>query len=358
MNFLEELHMAKKYGFGIVGAGMIGAYHAEAVRQLPNAELKAVCDTAPGAAEKFGEKCGCRGYGSLDEFLSRDDIDVITVATPSGTHAEIAIAAAKHGKHCIAEKPLDITLERIDAVIEAHEKAGTKLGGIFNYRYMPTAKLFKQAVEQGRFGKLTFGLAYGPWWRDQAYYDKGGWRGTWQIDGGGALMNQGIHTIDLLQWLMGPVKRVTAFCKCLAHERIEVEDTATATVEFENGALGTVACTTSMWPGHFRMVEVSGTNGTAAMADQEFFFWQFRDESPVDQEIREKYLKFPAVSVGASNPSAGLTADGHRENFADFLKAVDEGRRPPIDGIEARKAVQIILAIYESARTGRTVELK
>jgi predicted dehydrogenase len=337
---------------------MIGAYHAEAIKLLPNAELTAVCDRTAETAQTFSEKWGCRGYTDLEKFLSSPDIDVITVGTPSGTHADIAIAAARHGKHCIAEKPLDITLEKIDAAIAAHEKAGTTLGSVFNYRYMPTAKIFKQAVEEGRFGKLTFGLAYGPWWRDQAYYDKGGWRGKWSIDGGGAIMNQGIHTVDLLQWLMGPVKRVTAMITCLAHERIEVEDTGAATLEFANGALGTIACTTSMWPGHFRIVEVSGTNGTAAMADSEFFFWQFREETPADDETRRKYLKFPAVSVGASNPSAGLTADGHRDNFADFLKAVDESRRPAIDGYEARKAVQTILAIYESARTGRPVELK
>lgn len=350
--------MAKQYRFGIIGAGMIGAYHAEAVGQLPNARLVAFCDNVGEMATKYGERFKCAGTSDLEAFLSRDDIDVVTVATPSGTHADLAMAAARHGKHCIVEKPLDITLEKIDAAIAAHEKAGTKLGGIFNFRYLPTAKLFKKAVEEGRFGKLTYGLAYGPWWRDQAYYDKGGWRGKWAIDGGGAIMNQGIHTVDQLQWLMGPVKRVTAMITCLAHERIEVEDTGAATLEFENGALGTIACTTSMWPGHFRIVEVSGTNGTVAMADQEFFFWQFREERPEDARIREKHLKFPAVSVGASNPSAGLTADGHRENFADFLKALDEGRRPPINGYEARKAVQTILAIYESARTGRPVELK
>jgi predicted dehydrogenase len=250
-----------------------------------------------------------------------------------------------------------VTLPKIDAAIAAHERAGTRLGGVFNVRFMETARLFKQAVEQGRFGKLTFGMAYGPWWRDQAYYDKGGWRGTWALDGGGALMNQGIHTIDLLQWLMGPVRRVTAMTRCIAHERIEVEDTGVAAIEFECGALGTIACTTSMWPGHFRIVEVSGDAGTVAMADQEFFFWQFRDERPEDADVRRRFLKFPAVSVGASNPSAGMTADGHRDNFADFLQALDEGRRPAIDGREARKAVQIILAIYESARTGRPVDL-
>ncbi len=349
--------MAKTYGFGIVGAGMIGSYHADAIKQLPNARLVAVCDHMSGLAQKFGEKCACSGICNMEEFMSHPEIDVVTVATPSGIHADVAISAAQHGKHCIVEKPLDVTLERIDAAITAHEKAGTRLGGIFNFRYTKTARLFKDAIEKGRFGKLTFGMAYGPWWRDQAYYDKGGWRGTWQMDGGGALMNQGIHTIDLLQWLMGPVKRVTAMTRCIAHERIEVEDTGAAAIEFQNGALGTIACTTSMWPGHFRMVEIAGTDGTAAMADQNFYFWQFREDRPEDEEIRKKYLEFPAVSIGAANPSAGMTADNHRENFADFLRALDEGRRPRIDGAEARKSVQIILAIYESARTGKPVDL-
>jgi UDP-N-acetyl-2-amino-2-deoxyglucuronate dehydrogenase len=350
--------MGKTYGFGIVGAGMIGEYHAEAIKQLPNAELIAACDHMSGLAERFGERCGCSGICSLDDFMARDDIDVVTVATPSGIHADIAIAAAEAGKHCIVEKPIDITLARIDAAIAAHEEAGTKLGGIFNNRFNETSRLLKKAVDDGRFGRLTYGLAYGPWWRDQAYYDKGGWRGTWNMDGGGALMNQGIHTIDLLQWLMGPVKRVTAMCKTLAHERIEVEDTGVATLEFANGALGTIACTTSMWPGHFRIVEIAGTNGTVAMADQSFFFWQFRNETAEDERVRKEYLEFPAVSVGASNPSAGLTADNHRENFREFLAALDEGRDPVIDGKEARKAVQIILAIYESAKNGgKVIEL-
>jgi len=349
--------MAKQYGFGIIGAGMIGHFHAEAIKQLPNARLVAVCDERAEAARTLADKYGCEAEGDLERFLSRDDIDVVTIGTPSGTHADLAIAAARHGKHCIVEKPLDVTLEKIDAAIEAHEKAGTRLGGIFNVRFMPTARLFKKAVDEGRFGKLTFGMAYGPWWRDQEYYDKGGWRGTWKLDGGGALMNQGIHTIDLLQWLMGPVKRVKAITATIAHERIEVEDTGVAALEFANGALGTIACTTSMWPGHFRIVEVSGTDGTVAMADQNFFFWQFRKGRPDDEKVREQYLEFPAVSMGASNPSAGMTADGHRDNFASFLKALDENRQPEIDGVEARKAVEIILAVYESARTGKTVEL-
>jgi UDP-N-acetyl-2-amino-2-deoxyglucuronate dehydrogenase len=349
--------MGKMYGFGVVGAGMIGHYHAEAIKGLPNARLAAVCDQVPAAAEKLASQCGCEAESSVEKLLCRDDVEVVTVATPSGLHGEVAIAAARHGKHCIVEKPIEITLPKIDAVLEAHDKAGTTVGGIFNMRYEATARLFKKAVEAGRFGRLTFGMAYGPWWREQSYYDNGGWRGTWALDGGGALMNQGIHTIDMLQWLMGPVKAVTAFTRTLAHERIEVEDTGAAAIEFANGAVGTIACTTSMWPGHFRIVEIAGDRGTVAMADNKFFFWQFADETPEDAEIREKYLKFPGVSVGAANPSAGMTAEAHRANFADFLAAVDEKKAPPISGREARRAVEIILAVYESSRTGKAVSL-
>ncbi len=349
--------MAKKYGFGVIGAGMIGGMHAEAIKGLPNAQLVAVCDNVADAAEAFGKRFGCRAECDLEKFLSRSDIDVVTVATPSGLHADNAIAAAKHGKHCIVEKPIDINLEKIDRLIEAHAKAGTTVGGIFNMRYDQTAKLAKKAVEEGRFGRLTFGLAYGPWWRSQEYYDKGGWRGTWALDGGGALMNQGIHTIDMLQWLMGPVKRIHAFAKTLVHQRIEVEDTASATLEFANGALGVIACTTSMWPGHFRTIEIAGDRGTVALADNSFFFWQFADEKPEDEAIRREHVHFPAASVGASDPKAGLTADNHRANFADFLEAVEQKREPTISGREARKSVEIILGIYRSAQTGKTVEL-
>jgi len=349
--------MAKKYGMGVVGAGMIGHFHGEAIQQLPNAELVAICDTIEDKAAEYADKHGCEKYTDMAKFLADDRIDVITIATPSGLHGDTAIAAARAHKHAIVEKPIEITLEKIDAIIEAHDKAGTTVGGVFNMRHEQTSKLFKKAVDAGRFGTLSFGMAYGPWWREQDYYDLGGWKGTQAMDGGGAIMNQGIHTVDLLQWLMGPIKQVSAFTKILAHERIEVEDTSAVALEFENGALGTIACTTSMWPGHFRIVEIGGDKGMVALADNSFFFWQFADETDGDKEVREKYLRFPGVSLGAADPSAGMTADCHRDNFADFLKALDEGKEPVISGREARKAVAIILAIYESAKRGAPVEV-
>lgn len=349
--------MAKTYRFGVIGTGFIGGVHGDAIRSMPNAELVAGCDKVEASAKAFAEKFGCDYYTDEAEMLKRDDIDAVSIATPSGLHAESAIAAAKAGKHALVEKPLDITLDRIDRVIEAHDKAGTTLGGIFNGRFYPTAQLFRKAVEENRFGRMTFGLAYGPWWRAQKYYDQGGWKGTWKYDGGGAYMNQGIHTVDMLQWLMGPVKRVTARVDMLAHVNVEVEDTGAAIVEFESGALGVMACASSMYPGHFRIVEVAGDKGTVAMADTKFFFWRFADETAEDEKIRKEYLAFPSIGIGADDPATGVTGALHVPNFADFLEAIDEGREPLLSGPECRKSVEIILAVYESSKTGKPVEL-
>ncbi|WP_179131054.1 Gfo/Idh/MocA family protein [Candidatus Entotheonella palauensis] len=341
------------YRFGIVGAGMIAPYHYAAINDLTNARVVGIMDNGSGRGRDIAPELNATGANDIDGFLAREDIDVITIATPSGAHLETAVKAAQAGKHCIVEKPIEITLERIDAMIAAHDQAGTRLGGIFNTRYTDAAQLVKRTVEAGRLGRLTFASALGPWWRDQSYYDTSDWKGTWALDGGGATMNQGIHSVDQLQWIVGsPVIRVNANIATLAHERVEVEDTASASIMFANGALGTIACTTSMWPGHFRSITVAGDAGTIVLADDRLLVWQFRDERPEDDGIRAKYLALPSGGAGASNPSAGVTADGHRAVFADFLAALDRGEAPAIDGHESRKAVSIIRAIYDSAERG------
>ncbi len=349
--------MPRPYGMAVVGTGMIGNFHAEAIKTLDGAKLVAACDVVEDRARAFGEKHDCKAYSQLEKLLADDAVDIITIGTPSGLHLEPAVAAAQAGKHVIVEKPIEITLERIDRLLEAHDKAGTTIGSVFNTRFAPTTRLFHDAIRAGRFGRLTFGMAFGPWWRDQAYYDQGGWRGTWKLDGGGAMMNQGIHTIDLLQYLMGPVASVRACTATLAHTNVEVEDTAAVALEFASGALGTIACTTSMWPGHFRIVEVAGDAGSVAMSESNFLFWQFREETDEDNRIRDEHLRFPTVAAGASDPSAGLTADLHRANFAEFLAALDANKQPAISGAEARKAVEIIVAAYKSAREGKPISL-
>ncbi|MGK0168300.1 MAG: UDP-N-acetyl-2-amino-2-deoxyglucuronate dehydrogenase [Gammaproteobacteria bacterium] len=343
------------YRFGIVGAGMIAQIHLAAIKGLPNAHVTGIMDNGSGQGRAMAPELDANGADDIDRFLAREDIDIITIATPSGAHRDIAIKAAAAGKHCIVEKPLEISLERIDAMIAAHRNAGTQLGGIFNSRYSPAAQLLASTAHGGRFGKLTFVHALGPWWRDQSYYDDSQWKGTWSLDGGGAVMNQGIHTVDLLQWIMNsPVVSVHGKIATLAHDRIEVEDTAAATLRFANGALGTLACTTSMWPGHFRTLTIAGTNGTVVLADDNFLLWKFADENEKDDAIRTRFQALPGEGVGASNPSAGVTADGHRGVFEDFLNALDMGVAPRIDGHESRKAVSIIQALYESANNGGT----
>jgi len=347
--------MSRTYNFGIIGTGMIANFHAQAIGELPNARLVACMDCVEHVGRQFAERHGCRAYSDLDKFLSDKDLDVVTICTPSGSHLEPTLAAAQAGKHVICEKPLEVTLERIDQMIEAHERAGTKLGGIFNSRYEPVNQLLKQTVQSGRLGRITYGAGYVPWWRPQSYYDQGAWRGTWKLDGGGALMNQSTHTVDLVQWLMGPVKRVSAFTALLGHERLEVEDTAMAAVEFASGAMGVFVASTAMFPGLPARVEIAGTKGTVITESTSLKVFQFQQEDPKDKEILDKFGGH-GVAAGASDPKA-ISADNHRRNFEAFLKALDEGAEPELNGREARKAVEIVLAIYESARTGRIVEL-
>jgi UDP-N-acetyl-2-amino-2-deoxyglucuronate dehydrogenase len=341
----------KIYRVGIVGYGMIAQIHANAVAALTNATLVGIMDRGTGRGAHIAATLDQRSRDDLSGFISRDDIDVVMVATPSGVHLDAALLAAQQQKHCLVEKPIEITTARVDQMIAAHTRAGTKLGGIFNTRFTAGAQLLKSAVELGRFGKLTFASAVGPWWRDPEYYSDSSWKGTWHLDGGGALMNQGIHSVDLLQWLVGsPVTSVSGQVATLAHD-IEVEDTAAATLRFANGALGQIASTTSMWPGHFRTITIAGTNGTAVLADGDLLFWQFRQPHAQD-DTAAALIGLPGAGVGASNPSAGVDADGHAEALRRFLLAIDSNQTPEIDGYEARKSVAIIGAVYASSKAG------
>ena len=336
---------------GVIGAGMIAAIHADAIRRCPTTNLVGIMDRGSGKGALIAPECDPRAADNLDAFIARPDIDAVMVASPSGAHLDAGLCAAAHKKHCLMEKPIEVTPERVDSLVDAHARAGTVLGGIFNTRYTEGALLLKEACEAGRFGRLTHVSAVGPWWRDQSYYDDSDWKGTWSLDGGGALMNQGIHSIDLLQWLVGDsVVSVSGHIATLAHERIEVEDTGTALLRFASGTLGTLALTTSVWPGHFRTITIGGTDGTAVLADGNLLHWNFRHETAEDDAIRARLLQLPGAGVGASDPSAGFDSEGHLAALAAFVDAVRSGQPPLVDGHEARKAVGIICAVYESSR--------
>jgi predicted dehydrogenase len=344
----------KTWNFGIVGAGLIADFHCRAIRDIPNAQFVACCDTNLPRAQALAQKHAGRAYASYEEMLQSKDIDIVTIATPSGLHMEPTVAAAKAGKHVICEKPVEITLERIDAMVDAHAKAGTRLGGIFPYRFNDMMVPIREAIRSGRLGTITCASVYVPWWRTEAYYE-GSWRGTWKLDGGGALMNQSIHMIDMLCDLMPPIESVQAFTATLGH-KIETEDVATAVVRYTTGALGMIYGTTGSYPGQFRRFEITGTKGTIINVENSITVWQFADERPEDAEVRSRFTAIQGGG-GVSDPAA-ITHENHTRNFKAFLESLETGKDFWISGPEARKAVEVILAIYRSAKEGRLVKLR
>jgi predicted dehydrogenase len=345
-------------GVAIVGCGMIARFHVQALGEVPNTKVVALVDAKPGRAAEFAQSLSlaCDSYTDLAPVLARKDVHIVIVATPSGVHMEPTLAAAGAGKHVVVEKPMEITTERCDRIIEACERNGVLLCTIFPSRFADANRALKTAVDAGRFGRLTLGETTCKWWRDQDYYDKGGWKGTKALDGGGALMNQAIHNVDLLQWLMGMPTHICGFTATLAHERIEVEDTAVACLRFANGALGVIEATTSVHPGLPKTIAIHGDRGTAVVEQEDVLRWEFSPEVPDDAKVRERFAQKVGASGGSSNPAA-ISHEYHARQLRDFIHAIETHGKPAVDGREGRKAVQIIEAIYQSAATGRTVTL-
>jgi UDP-N-acetyl-2-amino-2-deoxyglucuronate dehydrogenase len=346
----------REYRFGIMGLGMIAHFHAKAIQAMRGVRLVAVASRSQAKAQEFAAQYGVEGLGSYRALAERDDIDIVTICTPSGAHLEPTILAAEHGKHILCEKPLEVTLPRLDRMIEICRKRRVRLGGIFPSRTSDVYRRIKQAVDAGRLGRITLGSAYVKWWRTQAYYDSAPWRGTQKLDGGGCLMNQGIHTIDLLQWFMGPVAEVRAFAARRAHTRIEVEDVAVAALRFKNGALGVIEGATSAWPGHAKRIELCGDQGGVATREDDLAAWTFARPAKGDAALLGRLGMRDTGKGGAADPKA-ISFVGHQRQFEDFVAALRTGRAPMVDGPEGRKAVELILAIYRSAKTGRTVRL-
>ena len=346
-----------KVRFGIIGCGMIANFHAAALAQLRQAELAGVTSRSIDSANRFARKHDCPAYASIDELLARDEIDAISICSPSGAHLPPALAAAAAGKHVVVEKPLEITTARCDQIIEACQRHGVLLSTIFQSRFHQSSKLLKAAVEAGRFHKLCLGSAYVKWFRNQSYYDGDAWRGTWELDGGGALMNQAIHNVDLLQWIMGPVRDVFAFTDTLTHERIEVEDTAVASLRFASGALGTIEATTSAWPGSLKRLEIYGSAGSAIIEDEGICKWEFAESLAEDADLLQRFSRRNRTSGGSNDPTA-IDISGHRSQFQEIVSAIQSGQPLLVDGREARKSVAIIEAIYESSQLGRPVTIQ
>ncbi|MES2438431.1 MAG: Gfo/Idh/MocA family oxidoreductase [Verrucomicrobiota bacterium] len=335
--------------FGIIGTGTIGRFHAEAIRAMDGGTLHSVYQRSPGHAADYGVK----SFSNLADFLADPELEIVTIATPSGAHFEPALAALEAGKHVLCEKPLEITTERIDQLIASAAANGRMLAAILNRRFNPAMDALKSACETGRFGKIVSASCYVKWFRDQAYYDSAEWRGTWKLDGGGALMNQSIHSIDALLHLAGPVRSVRANTACLAHERIEVEDHAVALLEFESGARGVIEGSTCSWSetGHPARVQICGTEGSVFLADETFESWDFKFGLPEDDAIRRTLMRGDQAALGGNDPKA-IQSHQHRRNFEEVVTAIRERREPSTSAREARKAVALIQAIYQSAAAG------
>ena len=346
-----------KFGFGIIGCGVIAPTHVQAIKTCPEAELVAVCDIDEPKGRTFAAGNGVVTFHRDYHDLVQDPaVDVVCVCTPSGLHADGAIAAARAGKHVFCEKPLDIRRERMSRMIDAVEKAGVKMGCVFQSRTMPDNLRIRRAIQQGVLGKLTLADAFLKDYRSRAYYASAGWRGTWALDGGGALMNQGVHGIDLLTWLVGdPVERVFARAEHKVRD-IEVEDTCVASLQFRGGAFGTIIGTTSCNPGEVRRIELHGDVGTIICTGNKITRWALATE--FDARAKDVDLAKQAVDEGTTGDNKAVGAQGHAFLVADLVQAIKDNRDPYITGRSARQAVDLILAIYQSARLRRDVVVR
>ena len=344
--------MTRPLRYGIIGGGVVGPTHAEAVAAASGAELVAVCDVNEERARALARPYAAQTDQDLRKFLDRD-LDIVSLCIPSGYHAEVAISAMKAGKHVLTEKPLAISLASCDEMIATGRQLGRCLGSIYDKRFDPAVQWVKQSVSQHMLGTLIMGSAHINWYRSQAYYDSGAWSGTWALDGGGVLMNQGIHTIDLLQWVMGRVTDVCAATALRGHKDIEVEDTAVAVLRFESGALGLIQATTAAFPGYPERLEIYGSGGTAVLEGGDLKVWSRPSKSMAVGHyggVLPNGSDFPHFDPMRRK-------HGHFVQIQDMIDAVQEGREPVVTGEEARKAVAIITAIYQSQRAQQWVKV-
>lgn len=339
---------------GIIGAGNISETHARAAREIDGVEIAAVYGQNRDKAARMAQLYGAAIYKDLETFLEHKRLEMVMIGSPSGLHAEQGIAAARHGLHVLVEKPIDITTANADLLISECERAGVKLGVCFQDRVAPDIVRLKKLVDAGRIGKPILVSGRVKWYRPPEYYRDSRWRGVSALDGGGALMNQGVHTVDLLIWLMGDVARVNAKAITSLHD-IEVEDTVVATLQFDNGAIGTLEAATSVYPGYRRRVELTGSEGTIMLEDNQIIAVDLRNpgkDLPTTQDDPKK----GSTNLSATSPVVS-DVSGHKRILEDFIRAIQTDGKPVCDGYEGRRSVELVQAIYESSRTGESVTL-
>ncbi|MBS2535208.1 Gfo/Idh/MocA family oxidoreductase [Catenulispora sp. NF23] len=342
--------------FGVLGCGSYGVVHAKVISSMPDqARLVAVADAVPDRAAAVAGELGCEAVEGLEALCRRADVDAISVSIPHGLHADAVVTALEAGKHVLVEKPLDISLVAADRVIEAERRTGLTVGVMSQRRFEPAAVRVKAAIDAGDLGRLTSGMAETTSWRPQSYYDSTPWRGTAAVEGGGALMTLGVHSLDLLLWFLGEPVAVQAQAGQLAHERIEVEDTLVGTVRFASGAVAGVSATTAAYPGRDSRVAVYGDLGSAQVGERELGYLRTTRLQPGTERVAETaaYPEHSALSGGDAIDIYGAA----QAQYRDFVAAVRDGRPPAIGTADGRRVLATVLGLYESARTGDTVKL-
>lgn len=340
----------EKLGFGIIGCGFIGMLHGQVISALENGYLEAVADSDFEKGEEATRRWGCKWYSDYREMLKDPKVNVVSICLPSGMHSQVAIEAARAGKHVMCEKPIDIQVERAREMVDVCRECGVELGVVMQHRFDKPVIVLKNMLEKGKLGKLLWGASRTIWYRDDEYFSNP-WRGTWQFDGGGALMNQSIHYIDLLLYIFGKAKNVSGKCGKLLHSQIETEDVGIGTIEFENGCLGTIEGTTAAYPGLYAELLVFAEKGTVIIRNDELLFYRMQEES---NEFR---MLLNPEKANSLHQDAAITADSHKRQYEDFVRAIKEKRKPGVTGEDALESLKVIKAIYQSSVNHREVEI-
>ncbi len=341
----------EKITYAVIGCGMISKYHIAAIRACPDATLAGVCGRDPEKTARFAEEIGTRAYPDTQAIWDDETVQAVCVCTPSGLHAKFALEAIEHGRHVLVEKPIALTMEECDQIIRRARAKKVLVSVISQLRFSPAVQQVKHAMDRMVLGKLVCADLYMKYHRSQAYYNSGAWRGTKALDGGGALMNQGIHGVDLLQYLAGPIDTIYACSKTLARN-IEVEDTLSAVAEFHNGAVGVIQATTSMYSGFCRRLELCGKEGTIILEEDRILLWDVADDKGLPHEGCGM-----ADSRSSSDPTK-ISGLGHIQQVTNFTQAILGNGELLIDAQEGKKALQIVLGAYQSAAEHRPVRIK
>lgn len=338
------------FGIGIIGCGNISDVQAQAIRESANGKLVSAFSRTETNLKRITDKYGINGFMDLGKFLNDDELDAVSICTPSGTHLDYAVKAAVTGKHVIIEKPIEVTIERANQIIDVCRKNNVRLAVIYQNRFIDDVIKMKKSIDDGDIGQIFLADAYVKWFRSQDYYDSADWRGTFELDGGGVLINQAIHTIDLLVWLAGDIESINGQVGTFTHNNIEGEDNAVAALKFESGAIGVLEASTSAIPAFKRKIELHGDKGTAVLEGNKFQL--LKSENAFKQESEE------SENTGGASPLAGFSIEPHKKQFEQIIEAIITGNETVVSGSESLKSLAVVKAVYESSAKNKTVYIK